>query len=379
MSRKIYAPIITLLLVIGVGFAIYISATEQFQAFNVEQVSGVSGSEKLPFFRDERTIEALSKSPHNLTPDVEKAGSRQIATSYNLKEYDFAFPAGIPAAEKIKQENHVNKSYQPFFTPMVVASWKPIAEILIANDVVTIRDGIYYIVNLEKLFDLIVQKKRWTDLEKSELYPANKSVLITTTDIRKSNSAAMYLALASYVFNGNAIVQSLDQAAPLIDKLGQLFLRQGFTESSSQAPFQNYLTMGPGKSPLVMIYEAQFLYEAAKPDGAIIDDMVLLYPEPTLFTKHILIPMTERGERLGEALSHDESLQRIATEHGLRTDNTKLFNQFVKDRQLQVPGFLVNVIEPPSYAVLEGMIQMIEQQYSGSTGISTIPMSKQGE
>ena len=107
MSRRIVGPLISLLLAIGVGAAIYMSASEQFQEMNLEVVRGVSGSEKLPFFRDQRTIDTLAVDPFHLKLDVEKAGSRQIATSYNLKEYDFAFPAGIPAAEKIKQENHI--------------------------------------------------------------------------------------------------------------------------------------------------------------------------------------------------------------------------------------------------------------------------------
>ena len=121
--------------------------------------------------------------------------------------------------------------------------------------------------------------------------------------------------------------------------------------------------MGPGKTPMVMIYEAQYLSEAAREDTAIRDDMVLLYPEPTLFTKHVLIALNKKGEKLGEALKHDEALQQSATNHGLRTDNIRLFNNFVKQNKQKVPVSLVNVIEPPSYEILERMIQMIEQQY----------------
>lgn len=364
MSRRILGPLISLVLIAGVGVAIYMSATEQLQSMNTEVVRGISGSEKLPFFRDPLTVAALGKKPHQIEADVEKAGSRQIATSYDLNEYDFAFPAGVPAAEKIRVERGINKSYQPFFTPMVIASWKPIADILIANNVVELRDEVYYIINMEKLFRLVTDKKRWTDLKGHNAYPSNQSILVTTTDIRKSNSAAMFLALASYVFNGNTIVQDLNQAQQIMDELEQLFLRQGFTESSSAAPFQNYLTMGPGKTPLVMIYEAQFLHEAAKPDSAITDSMVLLYPEPTLYTKHVLVPMNEKGQKLGEALLHDEEIHLQATQHGLRTSNTRIFNQFIKDNNLKVPDYLINVIEPPSYEVLEGMIQLIEQRYS---------------
>jgi hypothetical protein len=298
---------------------------------------------------------------------VEKAGSRQIATSYDLKQYDFAFPAGIAAAEKIRREQNAKKSYQAFFTPMVIASWRPIAQILIENGIVEERNGAYYIIRMDRLLKLIADKQRWTDLEGHDKYPANKSILVTTTDVRKSNSSAMYLALASYVLNGNRIVQDEQQADALIDILASLFLRQGFTEHSSAVPFQDYLTMGPGKSPMVMIYEAQFLHLAAQQEGTIQNDMVLLYPEPTLFTKHVLIALSEKGERLGEALTSDETLQKIATEHGLRTENIGLFRQFIKEKGLTIPDSLVNVIEPPSYEVLEYMIQKIEQRYSNGS------------
>jgi hypothetical protein len=363
MSRRFIGPLLTLLLVIGVGAAIYLSAIEQFDAMNVEDIRGVSGSEKLPFFRDERTVAALQMSPHYLKAHVEKAGSRQIATSYDLKDYDFAFPAGIPGAEKIRREHQAKKSYQAFFTPMVIASWKPIAEILIRNGIVEERNGAFYIIKMDRLFELIIEKKRWTDLAGNDSYPANKSILVTTTDIRKSNSAAMYLALASYVLNGNRIVQDEQQADALIEALSSLFLRQGFTEHSSAVPFQDYLTMGAGKTPMVMIYEAQYLHEAALDNSAIQDAMVLLYPEPTLFTKHVLIALSEQGARLGEALTNDDQLQRIATEHGLRTDNIGLFREFIASKGLSIPDTLVNIIEPPSYEVLEYMIQRIESRY----------------
>ena len=359
MSRRVWGPLVTFLLVIGVGAAIYKSALPQLS----EPVRGLSGSEKLPFFHDPRTIEALSKAPYRLTVDVEKAGSRQIATSYNLTEYDFAFPAGVPAAEKIRQQTNKKKSYQVFFTPMVIASWKIIADILEANGVVSKKNGIYYIINMEKLFNLIIEKKRWNELEQSEKYPVNKSILVTTTDIRKSNSAAMFLSLASYILNGNTIVQNSQQAMPLMDDLSAIFLRQGMTGNTSSVPFQDYLTMGPGKSPMVMMYEAQFLHELSKENSAISDDMVLLYPEPTLYTKHVLIPMNEKGETLGEALTQDEDILKIATEHGLRTQNTQLFLNYFKSKGIQVPEFLVNVIEPPSYEVLESTIMEIERRY----------------
>jgi hypothetical protein len=363
MLKRLLAPLLTLMLLAGVGYAIYLAITESTntkavseQSQALREIKGVIGSEKEDFFHDPQTVAALAKL--NLKVTVEKSGSREIATIANLAtKYDFAFPAGVSAAEKIKRDQNIKKSMQPFFTPMVIASWKPIAEILIANNIVKKRGDAYYIVDMPALFDLIINEKRWTDLLGSEQYPANKSILVATTDVRTSNSAAMYLALASYIFNNNTIVQNEIQIVPLVSKLASLFSRQGFAENSTEIPFQDYLTMGMGKSPLVMIYEAQFLREVAKAkNSAITANMVLLYPEPTLFTKHVFIPFNADAEKLANALMNDEELQKIAVQHGLRTTNAALF---AKGNSFVSPPDLVNVIDAPSYEMLEAMINQV--------------------
>jgi hypothetical protein len=156
-------------------------------------------------------------------------------------------------------------------------------------------------------------------------------------------------------------VQSEAEIAGVMPLMESLFLKQGYVEYSSEAPFEDYLAMGMGKSPLVMIYESQFLSQAA--NSGVSEDMVLMYPEPTIFSKHTLVPLTPGGERLGELLSTDPELQKLAIEYGFRNNNTAYFNQFLRDHNLSVPQNLVNVIEPPSYEVLERMIQIIEQKY----------------
>lgn len=81
---------------------------------------------------------------------VLKAGSREIATSFDLSTYDFAFPAGAPAAEKIQQEAGVNQAFTPFFTPMVIATWQPLADLLVEQGVATDAGG-YYTLDLAAL------------------------------------------------------------------------------------------------------------------------------------------------------------------------------------------------------------------------------------
>jgi hypothetical protein len=356
MLKRLLAPVLTLLLLVGVSTAIYLSVKEQasLQAPALQELKGIIGSEKEDFFRDPETVAALAKAPWHLHVSIEKSGSRELSTTQNLKnQYDFAFPAGIAAAEKLKREQNGKKAVQLFFSPMVIASWRPIADLLVANHIAQKRGDTYYIVDMQALFSLISHEQRWRDLPGNTAYPVNKAILVTTTDLHTSNSAAMYLALASYLLNGNAIVENTAQIDKILPQLSALFSRQGFTENSTEIPFQDYLTMGMGKSPLVMVYESQFFSAANKSPSAITPEMVLLYPEPTLFSKHILIPLTANGETLAAALEQDETLQQIAQRYGFRTAHSA-----ANSRTAALPS-LVNVIDEPSYDILEAMINRI--------------------
>ncbi|MEW6445495.1 MAG: hypothetical protein ACOZAQ_01195 [Pseudomonadota bacterium] len=358
--RRILAPLLALLLLAGVGLALYESMSEQQARHERVTLTGLIGSEKEAFFADPRVRKALER--HGLDVRTEKAGSRQIATAFDLGKYDFAFPAGQPAADKILQAVGKRPTETPFFTPMVIASWRPIARILEANGVVQEREGVYYWFDLARYFEWAQQEIRWKDLKDNAAFPVNKSVLIRSTDIRKSNSAAMYLALMSFMANGQRVIAGREEMDAALPKLAPLFLRQGYTEYSSEGPFENYLAIGMGSSPLVMIYESQFIHEALKAQSAIRPEMVLLYPEPGLFTRHVLIGLSEAGARLGQALTDDEELRGLAVEHGFRTSDAAAFRAQAEAHGLRVPADLIQIIDPPSYETLEGMIQAIEQQ-----------------
>jgi hypothetical protein len=174
----------------------------------------------------------------------------------------------------------------------------------------------------------------------------------------------MYLALASYVANGNNIVQDPTQANNVLSSVAPIFLKQGLTASSSEEPFQDYLSIGIGKTPMVMIYEAQFLAAAAANNGSITKDMVLMYPDPDVLSKHTLVPLTSKGDRVGQLLLNNPQLQKLATKYGFRTNNPAAFNQFLTDHKLTSPS-LVNLIEPPTYENLEAMIYAIQQRIQG--------------
>jgi hypothetical protein len=356
--KRLLGPLLLAVLVIGVGAAIFYSVSQQISLRQIVTVKGAIGSEKEAFFTDPKVVDVLKQN--GIVVQFDKAGSRSIATTLDVSKYDFVFPSGVPAATKLRQDHPKATSYDEFFSPMAIATWKPIAEMLVANGFAKDMGG-YYAFNMDEYLKAVTAGTRWSDLKNNEAYNVNKNILITSTDVTQSNSAAMYLALASYVANANNVIQSDQDIQAVYPVVAPLFLKQGFTENSSAVPFDDYLSMGMGHSPMVMIYEAQFIAQAALQNG-LSSDMALMYPDPTIYSKHILIALTENGKKLGELLQTNPDLQRLAVENGFRNSNIDLFKQVKKDRKLTLPDTLVNVVDPPSYDNLEKTIQMIQDQ-----------------
>jgi hypothetical protein len=331
-------------------------------------VRGVIGSEKKPFFEDPRVQAAFRKAGYEV--QVDTAGSRQIATSVDLSKYDFAFPAGTPQAQKIKVDNKAATVYVPFSTPMALASFEPIAKILAAAGVAKDEGG-WWSFDMAKFLALVAADTRWSDLAGNTAYPSNKQVLITSTDITTSNSAAMYASIASYVANQNNVVASSAQAAAAATTIAPLFARQGYTEQSSEAPFDDYLSIGAGKTPIVMIYESQFVARAVANDGSIQPGMVLMYPTPTIVSKHSLVPLTANGDAIGQLLTNDPTLQELAVQFGFRTADPTAFANVVKTAGIATAPSLIDVVEPPTIDNLEALINSISAAMASATANST--------
>ncbi|SHN48121.1 hypothetical protein [Cryptosporangium aurantiacum] len=327
-------------------------------------VRGVVGSEKSAFFADPRVRDAFAT--HCLVIKVDPAGSREIATTVDLDRYQFAFPSSSPAAEKLQRARSVQRVYTPFSSPMAVATFAPIVRTLTAAGVVR-RTGTYSVLDMAKYLDLVARGVRWDALPGNTDYPARKSVLVTTTDPRSSNSAAMYAAIASYVLNGDAVVQDKAAEKRVLPTLSKLFLGQGYTDNSTEGPFEDYLATGIGKTPLVMIYEAQYVARLNRADGAIRPDMTLIYPSPTVLSKHTLVPLAPAGDQVGELLTSDPTLTALAAEHGYRTASPGAFRS-VLDRAgpaaAPIAGDLVDVVEPPAYETSERLLNAIADAYN---------------
>jgi hypothetical protein len=357
--RRAIGPALAFLLLVGVAIAINRSIHEKQEENSPSHnaVKILTGSEKEKFLSDPELVKILAAEGIAIT--VQKAGSREIATRPDLKTFDVAYPAGAHAAVKIAQTAGSKRIFTSFYTPMAIASWKSLIPVLEASGLVTQKDGSYFIVDMAKLVGLMQKGTRWKDLPGNTAYKVGKSVLISSTDVRKSNSGGMYLALAAYVANGNNVVDNEADADKVADSMVGLFSRQGFQESSSAGPFEDYTAMGVGKAPLVMIYEQQFLeyiLSHANPNP----DMVLLYPSPTILSKHTIIALSENGARFAQEMTTNAKISSIAQRYGFRAqDSTELFAA-VEAKKFVIPHTVVDVIDPPTYDVLEKLINRVD-------------------
>lgn len=348
-----------LVLVLAVGVAVTRPepAPTPVASTPLTKVRGVVGSEKMAFFSDPRVIGAFAG--HGVEVAVELAGSREIATGVDLGDYDFAFPSSLPAADRVKHEVGVNNHYTPFYSPMAIATFDPIVDVLTRAGVV--RPGPVPTLDVSAYLDLVARDVQWDQLEGNTAYPVRKNVLVSTSDPRSSNSAAMYLAVAGYVANDNAVVRGSAAEQHVLPLLSRLTLGQGYTEGSTAGPFAGYLDAGMGPTPMAWIYESQ--YVSATINGKIDPDMALLYPSPTVVSRHALVPLGGHGDTVGRLLATDPILQSLAAEHGYRTGNAEEFEQVVAEHDVPVTDELVDVVDVPAYETLERLLVGVETAY----------------
>lgn len=321
------------------------------------EVQGIVGSEKEDFFKDPDVVDRFSELGY--TVNVTTAGSREIAEKNGIEGQDFVFPSSGPATQKVTDKLDGEKVTYPFFTPMAVATFDPIVQVLKREGVVEDKDG-GYVLNVDEYIDLAQSGKKWRDLGSE--YPSPRKVQITTTNIKSSNSAAMYLSILAWQF-GQREPSKADDVAWLTDQITPFFTGQGYTESSSAGPFADYLSQGMGAAPMVMVYEAQFYGEQMKDNSRIKDDMVLVHLDPTVLAKHGFVGISDEGKKLAEQMEQDEELQRLAARHGFRPQSGNLLDEEMKAKGFDAPPSYINSVDPPNYDRMEKLIDGVITRY----------------
>ncbi|MBC7601112.1 MAG: hypothetical protein H7255_00420, partial [Ramlibacter sp.] len=157
------------------------------------ELTGLIALDVEPYFKDPRVLKALADRGYKV--NVTRIGSREMAARVVPGQMpDFFFPSGVVAANQIadtaRKSNIATGISSPFYSPMVVASWDTIAKVLAANGMASETQPKVWSVDMPKLVQTMLERKRWKDLAGSQAYDVSKSILVSTTDVRRSNSAA---------------------------------------------------------------------------------------------------------------------------------------------------------------------------------------------
>lgn len=303
---------LAILLVVIIGAVLYVVLSDEKE---MTEINGFVGGEKIGMLEDEE-IQEILRDDYGLVIDYAKAGSIDMISADSTGK-DFLFPSNQTALELYIQQNGTpRKSEIILNTPIVLYTRSAVAEALLQKGIASKTDGVYY-VDMEKLTAAIEAGTSWADIGLPQLYG---SVTVGTTDPTKSNSGNMFAGLLANTLCGGVADES--NLREILPRLQSIFQKLGYMESSSSDLFDQFLKTGMGAKPLIAGYESQLLeFAVENPDTweQIKEDIVMLYPTPTVWSSHVYIALDEAGEAGIDALL-DEEVQKLAWEkHGFRT------------------------------------------------------------
>ena len=207
------------------------------------------------------------------------------------------------------------------YTPIVLYSWKDVANKLIEQKIVAKgEDNIYYVTDMNKLINMILDGKSWKDIGLNDLFG---NINIASTDpVTSSPGATYYGLLLSILSNGNINDQNINTN---LDKLKVFYKKSGYMNNTPADLFERYLKTGVGGEAIIVDYEKSLIeFAISNPNGyeQVKNEMVILYPKPTMWNTHCFAVFSENGKKLYKALQ-DEEIQKIAWEkYGYRTGFT---------------------------------------------------------
>ena len=353
---RIVGLVLVLAVVAGVGGIKLMEASKPAPAAAPEQVTGYLGGEKISLFEDADFKKATEAA--GLSVDYRKAGSLDMMTA-SKEGMDYLFPSSRAAVAYGKAQGvETGGSDIVFNSPIVIYTHKPVADALVGSGIMSRDDAGVYRMDMAKAVDAMLANKTWADLGWSGGYGQFR---IDSTDPAKSNSGNEYAALLATVLNGGTPA-TRDSVTRDASKIQAIFGKSGFMETSSEDSFSQFLTLGVGSKPAMVGYESQILDLAVNEKSTyeqVKDDLVMVYPTPTVWSTHVLIPLDKKGEQLLGVLKSDEVQKLAWTKHGFRMAN---FLGATKASDFGVPGVLESVdkvSELPDNDAMQALISVV--------------------
>lgn len=206
-------------------------------------------------------------------------------------------------------------------TPIVIYSWDVIVDALVKENIVTEKDNVYYITDMNKLIDYILSGKKWSDIGVNNVYG---NINIDSTDPVTSSPGATYYGLLLSIMSGGSVDdENLIKSLP---KLKQFYIKSGYMNNTPADLFEMYLKTGIGAKPMIVDYEKSIIeFATTNPDGfnQVKDKIRILYPTPTIWNSHCIAALTENGKKVLDAYENNKDIAQLAWEkYGFRVGVT---------------------------------------------------------
>ncbi len=274
--------------------------------------------------------EAVGLGNSTIANDIASGNNTYTIHSTGVSTYDALFTSDqrfydyyklSPNKEKNEADRYsVKGGNLTLNTPIVIYSWQKVVDAFIQEGIVTEKDGVYYISDMNRLMQYILDGKSWSDIGLSELY--GKINIASTDPVTSSPGATYYGLLLSTLSEGQVTNENISDNLP---KLKQFYNKSGYMNNTPADLFERYLKTGMGGQPMIVDYEKSIIdFANSNPDGfaQVKDDIRILYPSPTIWNSHCFAYFTDNGKKLYDAFD-DKEIQQIAWEkYGFRTGIT---------------------------------------------------------
>lgn len=319
---------------------------------------------KRDFFQDDEVKRILMARGYQV--HVTPVGSNDLARKPDLDSYDFVFPSGHVANEHVKKRREGKRAvpYRPFFSPVVLGTFREYAEALARAGAATPHDGgdrpLYYNLDVGKFMALIAAHKRWSDF--GVRHNTNR-VIAQSPDPCKAYSGAVLIGFLAFAADDQppqtvaAAEELARQVKPHIDAQGQ--------PVEDMAP-KYFAQEGRTHAVIAVIYEHQYIAHQVdrRNRGTVDDERVLLYPTAQHQSAPELISFTPMGDEIGELLMEDQDLRERAVALGFRSlgwhGETSLdLTRYIADHGLPSPPLSDSRVTLPRAELFERMISVV--------------------
>ena len=301
---------------------------------NLDTVYVATGGGKEDFITDEEVVKIMEdKYNLNVVYDSWSNGKlvlNPLVRKDNKTKYDAMFCSDQRFYDYYKVSAYKTKGEADRYTvlnggltlntPIVIYSWGKVVDSVVKENIVTEKEGVYYITDMNKLLQYILAGKKWSDIGLEELYG---NINIASTDPVTSSPGATYYGLLLSIMCGGTVTDEGVQTN--LPKLKEFYQKSGYMNNTPADLFERYLKTGMGGEPMIVDYEKSLIeFANENPVGynQVKDDIRVLYPTPTIWNSHCIATFDDAGNKFYKAFD-DANIQQIAwSKYGFRTGIT---------------------------------------------------------